>query len=123
MHHLRLVPVEFGASDGHEPAHFLKHALAQIFVHALDLQLVGTLEPVYLAADAGAVRCGQCTRCKGLAEVELDISHLEVVVVHFDGAAQHLRLRVHRPLGLPLAAPVGVEVKIDAADVNLEVAV
>ena len=58
-----------------------------------------------------------------LLEAEVDVAVLEVVIVHLDAAGEGVGLRVNEPAGLPLSAPEGLEAGVDAADVDLEVAV
>ena len=53
----------------------------------------------------------------------MDIARLEVVVVDFDGTREGAGLRVNEPACLPLSAPERVEVSVDAADVDLQIAV
>lgn len=53
----------------------------------------------------------------------MDVASLKVVVVDLDGARKRVVLRVHEPRGLPLATPEVGEVGVDAADVDLQVAV
>ena len=58
-----------------------------------------------------------------LLKTEVDVAVLEVVVVHLDAAGEGVGLRVDEPAGLPLSAPESLEAGVDAADVDLEVAV
>ena len=58
-----------------------------------------------------------------LLEAEVDVAVLEVVIVHLDAAGEGVGLRVNEPAGLPLSTPEGLEAGVDAADVDLEVAV
>ena len=60
---------------------------------------------------------------KVLLQTEVDVAVLEVVVVHLDAAGEGVGLRVNEPAGLPLSSPEGLEAGVDAADVDLEVAV
>lgn len=53
----------------------------------------------------------------------LNVTGLEVVVVDLDGAGEGVGLGVDEPGGLPLARPEVVEASVDAADVDLQVAV
>ena len=45
------------------------------------------------------------------------------MVVDFNSAGECARLRVDEPACLPLAAPKGVKIGVDAADVDLQVAI
>ena len=53
----------------------------------------------------------------------MNVSVLEVVVVDLDGAGERVALGVDGPGGLPFAAPEVAEVRVDTADVDLQVAV
>ena len=45
------------------------------------------------------------------------------MVIDFDGSGEGTGLRINEPACLPLSAPERVEVSVDAADVDLQVAV
>ncbi len=53
----------------------------------------------------------------------MDISLLEVVVVDLDRARESVSLSVYLPGGLPLTAPKVAEVRVDATNVDLQVAI
>lgn len=57
-----------------------------------------------------------------LIKSEVDVSILKVMVVDLDGTTQGVGLGVDEPAGLPLTSPEVVEVEVDAADVDLQVA-
>jgi len=54
---------------------------------------------------------------------KVDIAGLEVMVINLDNTGERARLRVNFPRCLPLAAPECLEVRIDAADVDLQISV
>jgi len=53
----------------------------------------------------------------------MDIAVLEVVVVNIDRAGESIGLGVNGPGSLPFSTPESVEVGVDAADIDLEVAI
>ena len=51
---------------------------------------------------------------------KLNVSLLKVVIINAHNPTKRLVLRIDNPLGLPLAAPKGLVIQVDATDVNLE---
>ena len=121
LHHPGVVPVEFLASDGKDAAHALED-VAHVFVHLLDLHLVRSFSSIDGGDDVFAVGCLQGDVGELLVQGELDVALLEVVVVDVDPAGQSVRRGVDSPDGLPLPAPEVGEVRVDAADVDLQLA-
>lgn len=60
---------------------------------------------------------------KGPIKAIVDVTLFEIVVVDLDGARETISLRVDHPGGLPLTAPEVAEVSVDAADIDLQVAI
>jgi len=122
LHGARVVPVELLAGDGESSAHALED-LADLLVHLLNPVLVHGFSFVDSCDDVFGVGLRQGNTLKALLETEVNIAILEVVVVDLDGAGEGASLRVDEPAGLPLAAPERREVRVDAADVDLQVSV
>jgi len=53
----------------------------------------------------------------------VDIALLEVVVVDLDRARESVGLGVYQPRGLPLTAPKVTEIRVNATNVDLQVAI
>lgn len=122
LQHAGVGPVHLGASHGEGAAHPLEDV-----THVLVLRFDGHLVLSFSFADRGQDIVGVGLRkrnvCEGSLQAEVNVSLLEVVVVDLDGARKCVGLGVYKPGGLPLTSPESLEVGVDAADVNLQVAV
>ena len=117
-----VLPVEFLTSDGKGTSHALED-IAHVLQRVLNVRLVGSLSFVNGEDDVFSVGVGEGDVSKLLGDATVDVASLKVVVVDLDGARKRVVLRVHEPRGLPLATPEVGEVGVDAADVDLQVAV
>ena len=90
---------------------------------SLDYRLVISFGSLDGGDDALGIGGLQWDVSEVLLEAEVDVAVLEVVIVHLDAAGEGVGLRVNEPAGLPLSTPEGLEAGVDAADVDLEVAV
>ena len=110
------------ACHGQGPAHALEY-ISHVLVSTLNYSLVISFGPLDGGDDALGIGGLQRDVSEVLLQAEVDVAVLEVVVVHLDAAGEGVGLRVNEPAGLPLSAPEGLEAGVDAADVDLEVAV
>jgi len=92
-------------------------------VHLFNLLLVGSLSFVDGENDVVAVSLSECDVSERLLDGEVNVARLEVMVVDLDSAGHGAGLRVNEPGRLPFAAPEGLEVHVDAADIDLQVAI
>lgn len=90
---------------------------------ALNLVLIVRLRLVDRSDNAFSIGALQWNARELLLETEVNVAVLEVVIVDLDRSGKLTALRVDEPGGLPLAAPERVEVRVDAANVDLQVAV
>ena len=110
------------ARDGQGSSHALEDVI-HVLVHPLDRLLVVSFSFIDRSDDVLGVGSSKRDVCEILLECELDVACLEVVVVDLDFSGEGVRLGVDEPRGLPLTAPESAEVRVDAADVDLQVAV
>jgi hypothetical protein len=110
------------ASDGQGSSHALEDVI-HVLVHPLNRLLVVSFSFIDRSDDALSVGSSERDVCEVLLESELDVTCLEVVVVDLDFAGEGVGLGVYEPRGLPLTAPESGEVRVDAADVDLQVTV
>ena len=110
------------ACHGQGPAHALED-IAHVLVSPLDHRLIISFGSIDGGDDVLGIGGLQGDVSEVLLQTEVDVAVLEVVVVHLDAAGEGVGLRVDQPAGLPLSAPEGLEARVDAADVDLEVAV
>ena len=92
-------------------------------MHRFNVLLILGLRLIDRCDDSIGVRALQGKFGKFFLEAKVDISALEVVIVHLDRAQKGTRLRADQPRCLPRAAPERIEVRIDAADVDLKVSI
>lgn len=121
-HHAWVGPVHLRARHWQRSPHPLEH-VAHCFVLSFDRILVVCFSFIDGGDDVFCVCRSQGDVREVSLEAEVDVALLKVMVVDLDGARQSVCLRVHQPRGLPLAAPEVLEVGVDAADVNLQVAI
>ena len=110
------------ACHGQGPAHALEN-ISHVLVRSLDHRLVISFGLPDGGDDALGIGGLQRDVSEVLLQTEVDVAVLEVVIVHLDAAGEGVGLRVDKPAGLPLSTPEGLETSVDAADVDLEVAV
>ena len=110
------------ACHGQGPAHALEN-ISHVLVRSLDHRLVISFGLPDGGDDALGIGGLQRDVSEVLLQTEVDVAVLEVVVVHLDAAGEGVGLRVDKPAGLPLSTPKGLKAGVDAADVDLEVAV
>ena len=121
-HHPGVFPVELLAGHWESSSHSLEH-IAHALVTALNLVLIVRLRLVDRSDNAFSIGALQWNARELLLETEVNVAVLEVVIVDLDRSGKLTALRVDEPGGLPFAAPERVEVRVDAANVDLQVAV
>lgn len=121
-HHSWVGPVEFLSSDGHDSPHALED-ITHCLVHCFQVFLILCLRLIDRGDNAISVSVLQGDIGKFFLETKVDISILKVVIVNLDRTRERVGLCVNHPGSLPFTAPEGIEVGIDATNVNLEVTI
>lgn len=91
-------------------------------MHLFDSQLIVSFNLLYSSNDILSICHRQRHGLKDFVKTELYISLLKVMIVDLDGARQRICLDIDNPVGLPLSSPEGIEIQVDAREVNYKIA-